>query len=627
MRRIAVVLLTCALLLDASPPPAPPAPAAFKILGASVDLHVERDGTTLPATQVPFLRPGDVIEISFPRGVQFSRSPRWHLVVAGMYDDYLQHEPSFPIPDADLSRAKAGYVWRVTVAAGTTPLIFLVPESGNRYGHGIPQARESISTLQNRGLLLRTASLSASAQTKASTLRSFLVSLSSIQPGELPDGRARVTAATQTLFGSNLGGEACFTTGVAQSTQYACAAQAVAAGYESQPKTSVIAAVGSTISIGAATYGMLIGTIYALLAKRRISAHYIFEPGVVTPGGKTTNVHVTEQPQYDASAAKPSTIVYFTIGSKGTSPNAPAYGPAPSLPVCVAGSSLSLRMPFSALPIYFRSHDVAFSAAGKTFSAPATFDVLRGYGVTLSSQEMADLKSGGTARITSDWGFDTVTSPPIDLIEPHDAHWTLNKETTSIVSGSNGAHLIFDDGGAGMGSCVKSVHVTDGLGHTLDVTNLARTKDTVTATVDASSAGGAAGTASVFQESVAAAAALPFTIWPPMPAITSAVAYLPKGVLVLRGTGLKYIANVTLEGTGIVFDQGTPNADGSWSFTANKQPAPYQSAWEHETQVISYSLVPPDTRTAAVEADVEYAPATTAASPSPSADRTLLRRS
>ncbi|HUA08890.1 MAG TPA: hypothetical protein VMA98_06415 [Candidatus Acidoferrales bacterium] len=624
MRQIAVALLACALLLGAAPPAAP---KAFKILGASVDVNVARGGITLPATQVPYLEPGDVIEISFPRGVQFSRSPRWHLVVADMYDDYLQHAPSFPIADADLSRAKPGYVWKITVAADATPLIFLVPESGDRYGHGIPQARDAISQLQNRSLLLRTASLSASAQAKASTLHAFLTSLSSIQPGQLADGRARVAAATQSLFGSNLGGEACFATSVAQSTQYACAAQAVAAGYESAPKTSVVAAVGGSISVGAATYGMLIGTIYALLAKRRVSAHYIFEPGVITPGAKTTGVQVSEQPEYDASAAKPSTIVYFTIGSRATSPKAPVYGPAPSLPVCLSDSSLELTMPFSALPIYFRSHEVTFTASGTSFTVPASYDVLRGYGVQLTSGEVAGLKAGGSARITSVWGFDRVTSPPIALIEPRAARWTLAPGTATIVAGAKSARLRFDDGGAGMGSCVASVDVTDGLGHTLDVSELDRTADSVSATIDASQAGGAGGAAVLTEEAMHPQAALPFAILPPMPTVTSAIAYLPRGVLVLRGTGLKYIASVTLEHTGIVFDQGTPDTDGSWSFTASAQPAPYQPAWEHETLVISYTLVPPDTRTASVEADVEYAPATPAASPSPSASRRRLRRS
>ncbi|MGB6987218.1 MAG: hypothetical protein WBD74_14700 [Candidatus Aquilonibacter sp.] len=353
MKHSIVAFLACSLLLAATGLPSK-SQSAFDILGASVNVQIARAGSTLKAAQVPYLDAGDVIEISFPKGVQFSRSPRWHLVVANMYNDYLQHPPTFAIPDVDLSHAKAGSIWSVTVQPGATPLIFLVPEDGSRYGHGIPDARAAITELSNRALLLRTADLSASAEAKASTMNAFLKSPALIQPEELPDGRARVASTTQALFGSDLGDSACFETTIAASTQYACAAQAVAAGYGSTPKVAVGAVIGDNLPIGAETYGMLLGTLYELLAKRRIAAHYIFVPGTIKPGGQNTNVYVNEQPQYDAMATKPSTIVYFTVGSRATSPKLPSYGDIPKVPVCLTGRTLQFDLPFSGLPIYFR---------------------------------------------------------------------------------------------------------------------------------------------------------------------------------------------------------------------------------------------------------------------------------
>ena len=88
MRTKCGVFLVCSLLLGAAGQP-PKSQSAFDILGASVNVQIARAGTVLKATQVPYLDSGDVIEISFPKGVQFSRSPRWHLVVANMYNDYL----------------------------------------------------------------------------------------------------------------------------------------------------------------------------------------------------------------------------------------------------------------------------------------------------------------------------------------------------------------------------------------------------------------------------------------------------------------------------------------------------------------------------------------------------------
>lgn len=614
-RRVSAAALACLFFFGAAEPAAKKT-SAFDILGTSVSVNVNRGGATLPATLVPALRGGDTIEISFPKGVQFSRAPRWHLVVANMYSDYLQHPPTFPIPDVDLSRAKLGKIWSISVQADATPIVFLVPEDGSRYGHGLPDARAAISDLSNRSLLLKAADLSASAQAKASTMDSFLVSMAAIQPDQLPDGRARISAATQSLFGSNLGDSACFTTGAIQSAQDACVANAVVAGYGKTPAVGIGAVVGDELPITTSTYGMLIGTLYALLAKRRVAAHYTFVPGVIKPGASATNVYVAEHLQYDATAAKPSTIVYFTVGSHATNPKTPTFGAAPTLPVCVAKPSIDLNVPFSGLPIYFRSHTVTFKNAGGSFDVAATYDPVVGYRADLTKQQFAQIASGATATLTNTWGFDTFHSAPLQIIQPHVSTWTLKTGAGNhVVSGDKASTLTFVDAGAGQGSCVDSVTVLDGLGHVVPVTKLERTKDTVAVTLDASEARGPNGSAVLKEGSDIATAPISYSMLPALPSISSAIAYLPKGVLMLRGTGLKYLNTLTLEHTGITFGTGTPSADGSWIFTA-QHGATYNPVWEHQTMAIEFTLQPPDPRTDAVEADVEYAPAP-APSPSP----------
>jgi hypothetical protein len=608
LRRVLVCALAASLVLAAAKPSSKTSnPHRFSILGASVEIRIVRDGTTLPATLVPSLRKGDTIELSFPRGVQYSRSPRWHLIVADMYRNYLEHAPTFPIPDADLSRAKPGAVWRVTDNGKATPLVFLVPEDGSRHGRGIPDARAAIEDLTNRALLARTAELSAGAQAKASTMDEFLRSLAQIQPGELPDGRARVAAATQSLFGYDLADAACFAPDAAQSTQYACTAQAALQGYDSEAHPNAVAAVGAQLSVNTATYGMLIGALYQLLARRRVAAHYLFIPGALKPGHANTDVYVDQPLSYDATAAKPSSIVYFNVTPASPPKSVPSYGAPPSLAVCVDSSTLAIDVPFTGLPVYFRSHEIAVHAAGGSFSLPASYDPLLGYRATLSAAQLAMLHDGGEARVTSTWGFSRFTSPAVHLIEPRAATWTLDPENAPVVSGERNAELAFTDGGAGMGSCVASVDVTDAVGRALPVSSIARAADRVSVTLDARDAIGPQGSAIVRESEQPPNAALSFSLLPAMPDVTSAVAYLPHGTLVLRGSGLKYINTVTLERTGLTFASGTPNADGSWTFTLTTPPA-FQPAWEHETMAIAYSLIAPDTRTGAVEADVRYAP-------------------
>ncbi len=607
--RALCLLLACVVLLGVSQSPPEKPSNAFNILGASMNVSVARNGTVLPATLVPFLKSGDVIELSFSKGVQYSKSPRWHLIVADMYENYLQHGPSFPIADQDLSRAKPGYVWKVPYDGTATPIIFLVPENGNRRGLGIGDARGAISELSNRSLLLNSAMITASAMAKRSTLDAFLHSLSSLQPGQVNDGRSRVASATQSLFGYDLADAACFNDSVAQSTQYACAAQAISSSYQAPTTANVTSMLGNQLSINAATYGMLIGGLYQLLAKRRVEAHYVFIPGALKPGSSSTDVYVNEHLAYDPSAAKPSTIVYFQIGSQATHPQEPAYGPVAQLPVCVGGGSFDANVPFTGLPIYFREHNVKFTTPAQSFTVPASYDPLKGYHAGLSPEQTAAIADGATATIGSVWGFDAFTSAPMNIVMPRPTTWSLNDAAAvSVVESSKASKLTFSDGKSGMGSCVASIAVQDGLGHAIPVTDLARTADGITATLDASSAGGAGGSAVVMESGGIASAPIPFKIFPAMPSIAHAIAYLPKGTLVLQGTGLKYIDRVTLQGTGIVFSSGKPAPDGTWTFSA-PSPAPYSASWEHQTMTITYTLQAPDPRTNAVEADVQYAAA------------------
>ena len=586
-----------------------PTNASFDLLGASLHVVVVRRGVTLPANRVPFLKPGDTIRISFPKGVQMSTSPRWHLVVANMYDDYLQHPPTFPIADADLSAKPPGYVWSVTYRGKATPIFFLVPENGSRYGHGIPAARNAISALSDRAALARAALFSASAAAKASTLQTFLHSLATIRPADLTDGRARIASATQSLFGYDLSSAPCFDPSVAQSTQTACAAQAIVSSYQMPTGANVTTALGSQLSVNAATYGMLIGALYQLLAKRRAEANYTFVPGALKPTAAATDVYVRERLEYDPSGAKPSTIVYFQIGAQGDKADEPSFGEAPAMPVCLSSSRFNAAIPFSGLPVYFRAHRVTFDARKHAFSVPATYDPIAGYSATLTDAQRTLLARGATASITSEWGFDALTSPPIQVVEPHAAAWALQRaKGAPLVAGRHAETLTFTDGASAMGACAKSVIVRDGLGHALAVSGMKRTRDTVAVNVDATAAGGGSGSALVAEADGIDSAPIPMTILPAMPSVASAVAYLPEGLLVLSGTGLKYINTVTLQNTGIVFANGSPQANGDWAFTSTTAPTAYQPMWEHETMSVLFTLQPPDARTNAVEADVRYAP-------------------
>ena len=614
-------LLSLLLLVNAIPAHAvdekrsgavrPPA-SQFNTLAATASVTVTRDNLILPANKVPFLVKGDTVTITFPKAMQFSRAPRWHLIVAKMYDDYVARAPVFLIADADLSRARPGASWTIPVDGNGTPIFFLVPENGNRAGRGMTEARDAIQTLENREALMKSALFSESAKAKASTLDDFMKSLATIDGGDYTDGRARVTAAAQSLFGYDLGQASCFTPNLPQSDQYACAAQAVATNYQRPTAVSVTSALGSQLSVETATYGMLIGAIYELLAKHRVDANYTFAPGALNPDASNTDVYAQERMQYDPAASKPSSVVYFQIGSEPIGADDPSFGGIPNLPVCMSDGTFNVIVPFSGLPVYFRAHNVMFNGGGSAFAVPAEYNSVSGYSAQLTPKQLQQI-GGAHATVQSTWGFDTFASAPIALVRAHPVTWTLASSSATLVQGQKAAQLTFNEPDDGIGSCVSSVTVSDGLGHPLPVTDMQRSQDGVTITVDASHAQGSVGAAVVNQDGNIESKTIALPMLPALPAITAATAFLPKGELVLKGTNLKYIDKITLENTNIVFGNGKPNAqdDSQWVFTA-LTPTSFKPVWVHETMAISYTLLSPDTRKDAVEANVEYA-----ASPTP----------
>lgn len=621
--RFAAVLVCLALTLGAAPSPSsPPQPKAFDVLGIKADITVKRGDATLPASLVPFLRAGDVVNVAFPKDVQFQSDPRRHLVVAEMYPTSQDKAPTFLIPDADLSAQKSGHVWSFTDDGLGTPVIFLVPENGSRYGHGIPQARAAIASDANRELLMHSALFSSNAVAKASTLDSLMRSLRAADGAAAADGGARVEAAATTLFGTAPGTTGCFAGGTGGATEYACASAAVAADYQTPTNVAVATTLGSQIAVNAAPYGIIIGALYELLAKRRVEANYQFVPGALKPPARSTNVFAESRLQYDPAGTKPSSILYFQIGSQGRRGTDPSFGAAPSLPACVTKSKLSVAVPFSGLPVYFRAHSVTVTTPSGAFDVPATFDPVNGYGATLSRSQIAAMRDGATATIASDWGFETYKSPSVELVVPHEVPWTLDAQNSqTVIAGGTGTTLTFADAGAGMGGCVSSVTIYDGLHHPIPVTSVKRSRDAVSVTVDASGARGAVGSANVILDGGIVGNAVAFDVLPALPNITKATAYLPKGVLVLAGSNLKYIDTVTLDGSNVTFGDGQPidGNEGAWQFVATSAPE-YRAAWEHETMTITYSLEPPGKRVDSSEVNVVYAAAMPSSSPSPSPD-------
>ncbi len=620
--RFAAVFVCLALTLGATPSSALPSahyPKAFDVFGIKANITVKRGNATLSASLVPFLRAGDVVNIAFPKDVQFQNDPRRHLVVAEMYPTSQDKAPTFPIPDADLSAQKPGHVWSFTDDGLGTPVIFLVPENGSRYGHGIPQARAAIANDANRELLMHSALFSSNAVAKASTLDALMRSLRAADGTAAADGGARVEAAATTLFGTAPGTTGCFAGGTGGAAEYACASAAVAADYQTPTNAAVATTLGSQIAVNAAPYGILIGALYELLAKRRVEANYQFVPGALKPPERASNVYAESRLQYDPAGTKPSSILYFQIGSQSTRGTDPAFGKAPKLPACVTKSALSVAVPFSGLPVYFRAHSLTVSTPSGAFDVPATFDPVNGYGATLSSGQLAAVRGGATATIASDWGFETYKSPSVELVVPRAVPWTLDTRTSPmVIAGENSTTLTFSDADAGMGGCVSSVAVYDGLHHPMPVTSVKRSRDAVSVTVDASSARGAVGSASVILDGSIVGNALAFDVLPALPNIAKATAYLPKGVLVLAGSNLKYIDTITLNGSDVTFGNGQPidGSEDAWQFVATSPPE-YRAAWEHETMTITYSLEPPGKRVDSSEVNVVYAAARPSASPSP----------
>lgn len=477
MRRCLRLLLPILLLLFGHVSAHGDAPA-FDLIGPKIDVHVQRNGRTLPIAEVPLLEPGDRLWIhpDLPQ----SQSARYVLIVA-----FLRGATNPPPLDwfhrveTWTREARQEGVFVVVPPEAQHALLFLAPETNGDF-----------STLRaavrgRPGAFVRSAQDLQQASWDRMRLNAYLAEVKTVAGADPKNLKSSSELAARTL-GMRLD-QQCFDKPTEQ--QAPCLVQhtdgLVLDDSSAQSRVTQIAN-GSTADLmnqlsystaaGAGMYSPYVGAIVDVVRifSGMHTAKYQYIPALALPfndpgeraenQGETLNLRLNVPPSF----RDPKSVIVIALPPIVT-PDAIAsrlpqiHPPDPALSFCALKPDLVL--PAEGAPLMFAT-SMAFglklhivSDGGDQAHAPASFDVpihpsaIRG-GFVLEKPLPLLEASQVTGQLRGSWGFDSWVGPKFTLMMPRHNGWTAAEaDHNALITGRQDTlHLV----GANT-VCVESV--------------------------------------------------------------------------------------------------------------------------------------------------------------------------
>lgn len=461
-------LLICALFLGAA---AVAGPAPFDLAGPILEVKITRSGSTLPASEVPNLAPGDRVwikaDLPKTQSVQY-------LMVAAFLSGSTNPPPEKWFFACKIWTAKCGSEGlTVTVPQGAQQvLVFLAPHTGG-------DLRTVIGAVRGRpGAFVRTSQDLNQAALDRSRLEQFLSAVRVLNEGD----PAKLKEAAPLLARS-----------LAIKVEDKCLdripelqAPCLMQGQESLilndgHSTSIVEALtsgpGSDLAMEASytpqlSYGYYSPYIASVLDIARIfdsfrTAQYQYIPALASPLGDKLALTLNAAPSFHS----PMSVLVIALPAVESVQLPPLHAVDPKEIFCIRRSTLVL--PVDGAPLAFSTayaHDLTLNVTGrdgKTIALPARADPIQGgYVVDTSALGKAALGDSIQASLKGYWGFDNYEGPTFHLINVHAKSWELSAgdEASLIVGRQDTVHLQADSV-----SCVDGIMLKDPGGKELKV--------------------------------------------------------------------------------------------------------------------------------------------------------------
>jgi len=488
--RSLLVFGTLASLLSACAPLHADA-GRFDLTGPKIEVHVTRDGKTLPIAEVPNLQPGDKIWLH--PDLPPTQSVHYLLVAV-----FLRGTTN-PPPDEWFSRIQT---WNKDVREEgvtiTVPpeaqqvILFLAPETGGDF-----------STLRSAvrgrpGVFVRASQDLAEAGFEQARIEKYLASMQEVPPGDpkaLMD-HSNLLARTLNLKPNN----DCFKLPVEM--QYTCLTQTgnqtllddghgqtVVDSLTSGANSDFINQASYTGLAGAGNYSAYVGAIVDLvrITSGLHTAHYQYIPAIAFPSGESLNLRLNTPPSFH----NPKSVIVIGLPAIQAAVPPPLRPSDPKKIDCLLKPAVVL--PIEGAPLVYSTafaHDLVLhlNTPGAGANIPVTPDAYQG-GLILAHapprkllsesidppDEKADATKpsavtkahpaaeAGTNAVTGTisgyWGFEPFTGPTLQLQDSPGKDWKLASSDILIAGHEN--HLSLSSTGT---ACIDTISLDTAAG-------------------------------------------------------------------------------------------------------------------------------------------------------------------
>ncbi len=463
-------------------------PARFDLAGPKVDVHVTRDGRTLPIAQVPNLLAGDKLWLR----ADLPPTQSVHYLLVAVFLRGTTNPPPdnwfFNIQTWNKKVREEGVTITVPDEAQQV-ILFLAPETGGDF-----------STLRSAvrgrpGVFVRASQDLLEAGFEQARIETYLANIRRVPPDD-----AKALAEHSDLLSRTLNlkpnGD-CFKKPV--DAQAACLTQAgtqsllddghgttVAAAIANGPGSDLINQASYTQMMGAGMYSAYVGAIVDLvrLMSGLHTAKYQYIPAIAFPTGEALNLRLNTPPSFH----DPKSVIVIGL------PAIQAAVPPPLRPADPAAISCLLKpgvtLPVEGAPLVFSTafaHDLVLhlDGPGPGTDIPLTADAYQG-GLVLAhvparkplpldvADETTPQLAGGhlivtppsnprtpvpgtnaiTGIVKGNWGFDTFTGPVVNLQDAPGKDWKVITGDTLIAGQEN--HLSLTSTGT---ACIEKITV------------------------------------------------------------------------------------------------------------------------------------------------------------------------
>jgi hypothetical protein len=443
--------------------------AAFDLIGPKIEVHVQRDKTTLPIAEVPNLLPGDRLWIH--PDLPDSQSVRYLMVVV-----FLRGATN-PPPESWFTRVETWTkpvhdegVFVMVPEEAEEALIFLAPETGGAF-----------STLRTAvrgkpGAFVRAAQDLQQASLDRQRLEKYLDAVRETYTNDPEKLKSHTTLLARSLnirldnqcFDKPSAQQVpCLTQNTDQLVLDDAHSQTMVATLTSGTSSDLLAQISATPTARGGYYSPYIGAVVdvARILSTTHTAQYQYIPALALPKQDELNLRLNNPPSF----RNPKSVLVIGLPLVKPAPPPPLRSVDPPQIFC-AGKP-SLLFPAEGAPLVFATelaHNFVLhvdTKSGSGIDLPAEPNALHGgFEVDTHALQSADLDGEVTGTLRAQWGFHTFDGPHYRLRTSRPTQWVVGSKDASalIVGREDTLHLQSSDA-----CCVSEVTLKDEQGKNL----------------------------------------------------------------------------------------------------------------------------------------------------------------